>query len=240
EVDGVPLGRRDARDFLKLADVERRGRHFENALRYYSRVLELDALKVPAWVGQVRMLIGLEEYPEAELWAGKALERFKDQPELLAARSQTCTRLGRLDDARAWSDQSLRAAGESAYRWQARGEMLLSTRDTMSDYCFERASVADRDWLVRLETAEIYLFYDTPSKALAWLQKALESAADQPSIYLAMARTQRKLGLYPLAKRSYREVLNLVPNHAEAAVEAADLEQAPTTWVGRVFGRIFG
>ena len=51
------------------------------------------------------MLIGLEEYPEAELWSGKALERFRNHPDLLAGRSQACCRLGKFDEAYQWSDR---------------------------------------------------------------------------------------------------------------------------------------
>jgi len=36
------------------------------------------------------MLIALEEYSEAELWARKALELFRNQVDLQAARARRC------------------------------------------------------------------------------------------------------------------------------------------------------
>ena len=60
---------------------------FEPGLRFYAKVLEFNARNAAAWTGQVRMLIELGEFREAKLWADKALERFPNEPELLAAKA---------------------------------------------------------------------------------------------------------------------------------------------------------
>lgn len=70
--------------WLRQADENRRQGYYENALRFYSRALELDKSLVPGWLGQVQMLIFLGEYPEAELWSRKALEIFRNNAELMA------------------------------------------------------------------------------------------------------------------------------------------------------------
>jgi Flp pilus assembly protein TadD len=44
------------------------------------------------WTGQVRMLIELKEFHEAKLWADKALEKFPNEPELLAAKAVALAR----------------------------------------------------------------------------------------------------------------------------------------------------
>src|SRR5207253_3932246 len=75
---------RDETHWLAQADRERREGHHENALRYYSRALEYNKAVIPAWVGQVQMLVMLGEHPEAELWARKALEVFKNHADLPA------------------------------------------------------------------------------------------------------------------------------------------------------------
>src|SRR3989442_15749292 len=54
---------------------------FEEALRHYAKVLEFNPSNVSAWAGQVRMLIELNEFPEAKKWADKALEKFPNEPE---------------------------------------------------------------------------------------------------------------------------------------------------------------
>ncbi len=63
----------DQHYWLRQAGEERRQGHYENALRLYSRSLEIDRSLVEGWVGQVQMLVALGEYPEASLWGAKAL-----------------------------------------------------------------------------------------------------------------------------------------------------------------------
>src|SRR5271155_1845384 len=85
---------RDADAWLRKADDHRRRGLYENSLRYYSRALEFDRALVPGWVGQVQMLVMLGEYPEAELWAKKSLEIFKNHGDLMAGRAQALARVG--------------------------------------------------------------------------------------------------------------------------------------------------
>src|SRR3972149_3812291 len=109
--------RRDDIDWMKRADQHRRGGLYENALKFYSRALELDRARIDGWLGQGQMLGGLGEYPEAELWARKALELFPSHGDLMAGRAQALCRLG--DSPRAYEscDGSLKQSGQSAYRW---------------------------------------------------------------------------------------------------------------------------
>ena len=64
---------------MNKADQSRRAGLYENALKFYSRALELDRSLVAGWVGQVQMLVQLEEYPEAELWSRKGLGTLSQQ-----------------------------------------------------------------------------------------------------------------------------------------------------------------
>src|SRR5689334_9819514 len=50
---------------LRQANLERRRGNYENALRQFSRALELEKSLVAGWVGQVQMLVLLDEAPEA-------------------------------------------------------------------------------------------------------------------------------------------------------------------------------
>src|SRR4051794_33990974 len=86
--------RGDQAAWMAKADDHRRRGLYENALRHYSRALELDRSLVAGWVGQVQMLILLGEHPEAELWSRKALELFKGQGDLMAGRAQALARIG--------------------------------------------------------------------------------------------------------------------------------------------------
>src|SRR3990172_11080047 len=134
--------------WLCAADRERRTGHFENALRNYSRALERNRSNVIAWGGQVRMLVHLNECPEAELWSRKALELFPHHGDLLAGQAQAVCRTGDLQRAKELCDGSLTCAKESAYRWIVRGEILLAGGQTAADHCFQKALSVDADWLV--------------------------------------------------------------------------------------------
>src|SRR5207249_7606979 len=118
---------------------------FEEALRHYAKVLEYNPTNAVAWSGQVRMLIELNEFQEAKQWSDKALERFSNDPELLAAKAVALARLGDLKAALAYSDASLEERGETPYVWLARGDVQLAREEKRADYCFEKAlALADR------------------------------------------------------------------------------------------------
>src|SRR3954465_1794565 len=142
---------RDDRHWMKLADENRRLGLYENSLKYYSRALELDKSVVAAWVGQVQMLIMLGEFPEAEMWSRKALELFKSNADLMAARGQALVRTGDLKEAQAMCDAALGQQGERAYPWVARGEMMVARKESIDEYCFDKAIAIDRDWLLLVE-----------------------------------------------------------------------------------------
>ena len=113
---------------------------FEFALRLYSKVLEFNPQNIVAWAGQVRMLIELDEFKEARLWAEKALERFPHEPELLAAKAVALGREGDLEEALACSDAAVEQRGDTPYVWLARGDVLLARKEARADYCFDRPS----------------------------------------------------------------------------------------------------
>ncbi len=94
EAEQLQQANLDETYWMKQADENRRIGLYESALKYYSRALEKDRSLVEGWVGQVQMLVFLDELPEAELWGRKALELFPSQAELLAGRAQAFCRMG--------------------------------------------------------------------------------------------------------------------------------------------------
>jgi tetratricopeptide (TPR) repeat protein len=214
---------RDEHYWLRLADSERRRGLYENALRYYSRSLELDKSQVTGWVGQVQMLIALDEIVEAELWARKALELFKNHGDLLAGRAQALCRSKDRSQAAAVCDAALSQPNVTAYRWQVRGEVMIVTRSPVDRYCFEKAMQLDSDWLVPLEIGQAYLYHGYPSKALGYARQAVTKAADQAFPWYFQGVCERELGVCDAAVRSFRRVLEIVPNHADAQRQLTEL-----------------
>ena len=92
----------------------------------------------------------------------------------MAGRAQALARIGDRTQAMELADAALRQEGDSAYRWMVRGELLVTANDEVDRHCFDKAVVAERDWLVPLEIALIYLHHQRPSKALLRARQAVE------------------------------------------------------------------
>jgi tetratricopeptide (TPR) repeat protein len=211
---------------------------FEKALRYFTRTLELDRSFVPAWVGQVQMLIELEELREADLWADKALELFKGNGDLLSARAVAKARKGKRADALSSSDAALRARGASAYRWLARGEVLLASAGSQADSCFERAMLeADADWFTGLWSARIYRRYGWHTNALVAARKATEAAPQAPFTWYVRGLCERDLAFGAYAA-SLQRALELDATYIPA--RKALRESAGAPWLVRVIRRMRG
>jgi len=208
---------------MRKADEHRRRGLHENSLRYYSRALELDKSLTSGWLGQVQMLVLQGEYPEAELWARKSLEIFKGHGDLMAARAQALARIGDRTQALELADAALRQEGHSAYRWMVRGELLVMARDDVDRHCFDKAVGVDRDWLVPLESALIYLHYEQASKGLLRARQAVEMSPQSFYAWFVQGQCEQALGFDRQAENSYRRVLELSPRHVDANRKLAEI-----------------
>ncbi len=210
---------------------------FEQALRYFTRTLELDRALVPAWVGQVQMLIELEELREAELWVDKALELFRDQGELLSAKGVVKARRGDPRAGMACSDAALAARGSSAYRWLARGEILLVRGETQVGATFDRAMQEEGvNWFTRVWAARIYRRYGRHAPALVLAQQATESGTTQPYAWYIRGLCERDLGL-----GAYRSSLQRALQLDGTFIPAREaLREAPSGWLRGLYRRLRG
>ncbi len=224
---------------LELAVEQRRCGNYENALRLYSRALEDDKSLVTGWLGQVQMLIMLDESVEAELWSRKALELFPGNGDLLAGRAQAFRRMGDKGQALLLSDGALKSAGQSAYRWMVRGELMIVIGQETHLHCFDKAVQIDQDWLVPLEIALIYRDLGAPSRALGRIRRTVELAPDRYYAWFVQGQVERDLGLEAAAIKSWRHCLELCHGHVDAERELAQLEAGGWS-VGRVWRRLFG
>jgi tetratricopeptide (TPR) repeat protein len=236
----VSVTNRDQSQWMDEADHERRVGHFETALRYYSRALELDRVILAAWVGQVQMLVQLGECPEADLWARKSLEVFPGNAELTAGRAQALCRTGDLKQAQELSDGSFAREGSSAYRWMVRGELLLCQRQKTDDHCFSKAMQVDSDWLVPVEIGLICRYHNAPSQALKYLRTAIEKAPDQPYPWYVTGLCQSDLESVGAAINSFQRCVDITPGHEDARQQIANLSNrsfSPARWLRRLWRR---
>lgn len=230
---------RDEHFYLREADEARRQGLYENALRFYARALEFDKMLVPAWVGQVRMLIELAEYPEAITWSGKGLELFRDNPDLMAGKAQALARRGDVPNALPLSDGAVQKPGQSAYRWVVRGELMVAKRQRTDAYLFEKAVLADPDWIVLLDVGRVYLQYNQPAKAGPWLRKAVEKAPTSAYAALVEGIGHARNGNGVPARRCFQRCLELVPNH-RAAQEQMRVLDSKVLSIRAGLRRLFG
>jgi tetratricopeptide (TPR) repeat protein len=240
EATDAGRGELDEAYWMKKADEDRRRGLYENALKYYSRALEEDKSLVDGWLGQVQMLIQLDEPQEAELWSRKALEMFPSNGDLMAGRAQACCRMGDSRQAHALNDGALRQEGLSAYRWMVRGELLQAGKQEMDVHCFDKAQQIDSDWLVPLEIGLIYLHYNKPSQALNRIRRAVEVVPDQYHGWYLQGLCQMKLGFDHQARASFQRCHELCPRHADSLSRLNELETrgwSPLSFLRRLFNR---
>lgn len=230
---------KDEKYWLAMALQNRETGNYETALRFYSRALEIDKTLVPAWVGQVQMLVQLAEYPQASLWSQKSLELFPSHADLMAGQAQAECRMGNLKKAYALSDGALRQRGESAYRWQVRGELMIVGKEKTDRHCFDKAQLADSGWLVPLESAMVYNYYKVFSKAQQRAQAAVEKKTDAYHAWYVLGTCQARLGFDTSAVASFHRCLELCPRHTESLAQLVELER-PHWPFARIFGRLLG
>lgn len=241
---GHPPARVDADDerdqhyWLHKATDERRNGNFETSLRYYSRALEFDKSFVAGWMGQVQMLIALDEHREADLWSRKALELFKNNPDLLASRSQALCRMGDLKNAIATNDAALAQQGDFSAVWIARGELMAARKETAADHCFSKAILLDPDWLNALEIGGIQSHHGQTAKALPWFRRASQSAPGHAYCWYRQGMCERELGFVESARQSLRQCIQLSPKHEDAKAALLDLKAGSRpirNWFHRLF-----
>ncbi len=223
-VKGEPV--RTAADHFEAAEQAYRRGRFEPALRMYTRALGENRALVAAWVGQVMMLVELGEYREARLWSDKALELFKNNGDLLAAKALACVRAGDRTSAAASSDAAVAAPGSSALRWRARAEVMLAESKGLAKECFAKAlAEANATWFDAVEVARACLFHNAPGLALEFAQMAAAKRASQGYCWLVLGRCQEAMGLASHARFSYARCIELDTGLDEARKAAAELDR---------------
>jgi tetratricopeptide (TPR) repeat protein len=187
---------RDADYFYKEALKYWLAGDFEPALRNYSKVLEKDSTFFDAWVGQVLMLIELGEYPEALIWADKALELFPEHPELLALKSIANARDAKMEKAIAYSDNSISKDNITPRVWLARAEVFLNRRGPIADNCISKAiSIAGSNApVIKLEGARLLRKKGSYSTAIGYLNEVVKVLPTSALAWYNLGCCQAELG----------------------------------------------
>lgn len=228
---GEPI--RDAGYFYKEGLRYWLGGDFELALRNYSRALEKDSAFFDAWVGQVLMLIELEEYPEAIVWADKALKLFPENPELLAVKAVGCCRNSQMEKAIAYSDNSISKDNVTSRVWLARAEVLLNRKSSVAENCISKAiSIAgSMSPVIKLEAARLLRKKRAYSAAMGHLNDVVKVFPRSALSWYELGCCQSMLGLSQ-ARATLEQCLKLRPNWKVAELALANSK-------GGFFNRLF-
>ena len=187
---------RDADYFIKEAMRYWLSGDYELGLRNYSRALEKNSAVFQAWVGQVLMLIELEEYPEAQLWADKALELFPEHPELLAVKAVACSRDSNMEKAIAYSDNSITKDNLTARVWLGRAEVLLKRKSAVAENCISKAIAISGKMVpvVKLESGRLLRKKGCYSAAISVLNDVVRVLPKSALAWYELGCCQAKLG----------------------------------------------
>jgi len=214
---GTPI--RDAAYFRSAADRQFMAGNLEAALQNYAKALEQNKAEFPCWLGQVRALIELGEYREANIWADKALELFPEHPELLAAKAVAACRMGMLDKAMAYSDNAASGANVTPYVWIARAEVLLHRKSKMAAHCLQQALIGcdghQSHGRLHLDISRMLRFYRRYSQALEYASQAVQAMPRESAAWAELGLCQSSLGLRD-ATTSFEQALQLNPDSSLA------------------------
>jgi len=229
---------KDAQFFLDAANTHFYRLEWEPALKSCSQAASIDAGSAQAWLGQIFCLVNLQEYREAELWYGKAIDIVGEGADLLAVRAILAARCADFERACGFSDSSLESAGTSALPFIARGEIFLYARRN-AEYCFEQAcSCQPQDWRPRVLIAESCLFNGKDAAVMLgmkFVQSMLATQGQQAELHLALGRLCLALGRNAEAHQALEEASVLAPDMTSVAQYLAQ-SRARRGFFARLFG----
>jgi tetratricopeptide (TPR) repeat protein len=191
---------------------------YELALRNYSRMLEQNNALFGAWAGQILMLIELGEYPEACVWADKAMEFFPEHPELLALKALACLRDARREQAVAYSDNAIGRDNLTPRVWLVRAEIFLDRKGPIAEGCVNKALACSGEVLpiIRLEAGRLFSRKRSYIQALGHLQEAVQSLPRSALAWYELGCCQVSLGMSE-AVHSLEHCRNLRPDWEPAS-----------------------
>ena len=221
---GEPI--RDAAYFYQEALRSYLQGDFEAALRNFSRALERNNTFFEAWAGQIRMLIELGEYPEALVWADKALESFPDHPELIAAKAVACLRDAKMEKAMGLSDFSISKENAGPRVWLARAEVLMQRKSRIAEECLRKALIQAGETanLIRFDAGRIFARYEHYSAARELLNQTVRIYPKSALVWFELGRCLARLG-FAEADVSLKQALHLRPNWRPVQVELDRLKR---------------
>lgn len=233
---------RDADYYLQEAAAHELEGMFEPALRSFSASLRKDTTRAEGWCGQVRCLVQLEEFREAQVWSQKAAAILPASPQTRSARAYALARSGLLEEALQYSDQAFELQPESKcpYLWLERSACLLAAgRTSSAERCMQKVRElrADADWRQR-EALEL-LAFGHHEAAVGLLNDVVAARPGRANSWLLLARGYRLLGDRTRFQKALDQAGRLRPDWDEVGRESR-LGLPLPLWLRTIFHRFGG
>ncbi len=226
----------DEKQFMASAEEKFWTGDFESALIYYSKALRENNAIEQAWLGQVRCLIQMKEYKEALIWVDKALDKFPESAELLAAKSIVLSRTGSRKTAMEFSDATLKMKRDSEFIWLSRGDVLLDANTKNAKFCLDKAlEYGKNDWRTFTAVGNVYQDHERYRNALTYYLKAAEINESNPWLWVLIGVCRGEIG-FENAHQAFRTALDLRPDWE---LPQKYIKKYSETAVKRFFRRVF-
>jgi tetratricopeptide (TPR) repeat protein len=217
EPDEPESGVVDQNYYTEKADAAFLEGNFERALAFFSRSLQYDINLEESWVGQIRCLIELKELQEAVIWSERALTRFPNSAEVLAARGVAECRMGNAQAAIRFADAALSTKKITPYLWTARGEILISSNAANARACFLKAAeMAPGDIKVYAGIGRAYLVHGCNIEAAEYLQKAVRIDSGSYICWYWLGKCTEAMGDMKEAENCYGRAVAANPAFGKA------------------------
>jgi tetratricopeptide (TPR) repeat protein len=228
---------RDEAGCLKSGDEQFYRGLYEPALNLYSRALRFNRDSAAAWVGQIRCLIEMGEFPEAVTWSDRAQERFPNQPDILACKGLALIKMLETEEGQEYSDGAVQLKAPSPWVWLARGESLLLTKQPAANVhrCFLKALEYSSDadvWRSELRIGMAYNRARQFTLARPHLQNALRGAPTNELALYELGLAQEALGEVQLAIGYFERACHIrrFPEAADALRRAQHTNPISQWW----------
>lgn len=203
---------------------------YKNALRAYSRAMQVDHSAIDPWIGQVLALLKMKQNREATMWAMRAVELFPEDPRLSSLQGLTLAITGSRQRAIACSDFAMgRPGGGTAFTWAMRGQILSLAENPNAAFCFDKVLETREpdDWRILILVGDFLLMDRKWARGLEFLRKAAEIKPANGWLWKRIGYANEHLGLTQAALSSYQAALAKKPNDREAEDHIRRLTSVP-------------